>query len=46
MRVAILPDTREILVFQGSYKIIDRIDTAENVVHVLRFGTATAMSWN
>ncbi len=37
VRVAILPDTREILVFKGSYKIIYRIDAAENVVHVLRF---------
>jgi plasmid stabilization system protein ParE len=37
VRVAVLPDTREILVFKGSYKIIYRIDSAENVVHVLRF---------
>jgi plasmid stabilization system protein ParE len=37
VRVAILPDTREILVFKGSYKIIYRIDASENVVHVLRF---------
>lgn len=37
VRLAILPQTREILVFKGSYKIIYRIDTAENVVHVLRF---------
>ena len=37
VRVAILPDTREILVFKGTYKIIYRIDPAENVVHVLRF---------
>jgi hypothetical protein len=28
VRVAILPDTREILVFKGSYKIIYRIDAA------------------
>lgn len=37
VRVAILPDTRQILVFKGSYKIIYRIYAAENVVHVLRF---------
>lgn len=37
VRVAILPDTRQILVFKGSYKIIYRINAAENVVHVLRF---------
>jgi plasmid stabilization system protein ParE len=37
VRVTILPDTREILVFRGSYKIIYRIDAHENVVHVLRF---------
>jgi plasmid stabilization system protein ParE len=37
VRVAILPDTREILVFKNSYRIIYRIDAAEHVVHVLRF---------
>ena len=37
VRVAILPDTHEILVFKGSYRIIYRIDTAEQVVHILRF---------
>ena len=37
VRLSILPDTREILVFKGSYKIIYRIDAAENVIHVLRF---------
>jgi plasmid stabilization system protein ParE len=37
VRVAILPDTREISVFKGVYKIIYRIDASENVVHVLRF---------
>ena len=37
VRVAILPDTREILVLKGSYKIIYRIDAAKNLVHVLRF---------
>lgn len=37
VRVAVLPDTREIQVFKSSYKIIYRIDAAENVVHVLRF---------
>jgi len=37
VRVAILPDTREILVFNRSYKIIYRIDDSESVVHVLRF---------
>ena len=37
VRVTVMPDTREILVFKGSYKIIYRIDPAENVVHVLRF---------
>jgi len=37
VRVALLPDTREILVFKGSYRIIYRIDAAEHVVHILRF---------
>lgn len=37
VRVAILPDTREIQVFKGSYKIIYRIEAIESVVHVLRF---------
>lgn len=37
VRVPLLPDTREILVFKGSYKIIYRIDACENIVHVLRF---------
>jgi len=37
VRVAVLPGTREIMVFKGSYKIIYRIDETENVVHVLRF---------
>ncbi len=37
VRVAILPDTREILAFKGSYKIIYRIDSAEGIVHILRF---------
>lgn len=37
VRVAILPETREILVFKGSYRIIYRIDAIERVVHVLRF---------
>lgn len=37
VRVAILPDTREILVFKGRYKIIYRINASENVVHILRF---------
>lgn len=37
VRVAILPDTLEILVFKGSYRIIYRIDTVEHVVHILRF---------
>ena len=37
VRVAILPDTRAISVFKGSYKIIYRIDAAEKVVHILRF---------
>ena len=37
VRVAMLPETREILVFKGSYKIIYRINAAENVVHILRF---------
>lgn len=37
MRLAIVPDTREILVFKGSYKIIYRMDASEGVVHVLCF---------
>ncbi len=37
VRVALLPDTREILVFKSSYKIIYRIDTDGRVVHILRF---------
>ena len=37
VRVAIFPNTREIQVFKSSYKIIYRIDSAENVVHILRF---------
>jgi plasmid stabilization system protein ParE len=37
VRVAILPNTREISVFKGSYRIIYRIDNADKVVHVLRF---------
>lgn len=37
VRVALLPDTQEILVFKGSYKIIYRIDPNESVVHILRF---------
>lgn len=37
VRVALLPDTREMLVFKGTYKIIYRIDAAEKIVHVLRF---------
>lgn len=37
VRVAMWPETRELLVFKGSYKIIYRLNTAENVVHILRF---------
>ncbi len=37
VRVAVLPNTWEIQVFKGSYKIVYRIDPVENVVHVLRF---------
>ena len=37
VRVALLPDTREILVFKGSYRIIYRIAAADGIVHVLRF---------
>ncbi|MEN3943416.1 type II toxin-antitoxin system RelE/ParE family toxin [Prosthecobacter sp. SYSU 5D2] len=37
VRVAILPETRELLVFKGSYKIIYRVNAAENIVHILRF---------
>jgi plasmid stabilization system protein ParE len=36
-RVALLPNTREMLVFKASYRIIFRIDHAIGVVHVLRF---------
>jgi len=37
VRAAILPETREILVFKGSYRIIYRIAAADGIVHVLRF---------
>lgn len=37
VRVAMLPETRELLVFKGSYKIIYRINASENIVHILRF---------
>ncbi|MFC5454689.1 type II toxin-antitoxin system RelE/ParE family toxin [Prosthecobacter fluviatilis] len=37
VRVSVLPGTREILAFKGSYRIIYRIDPAESVVHILRF---------
>jgi plasmid stabilization system protein ParE len=39
VRIAILPDTREISVFKGVYKIIYRIDASSDS------GTATAMSF-
>jgi plasmid stabilization system protein ParE len=34
---AILPGTRQILVFKGSYRIIYRVAADEGVVYVLRF---------
>ena len=37
VRAGVLPDTREILVFKGSYRIIYRVDASAGVVHVLRF---------
>ncbi len=37
VRAALLPGTREILVFKSSYRIIYRIDEAAGIVHVLRF---------
>tara|TARA_R110002049_G_scaffold294382_2_gene480983 strand:+ start:402 stop:743 length:342 start_codon:yes stop_codon:yes gene_type:complete len=37
VRVSVLPDTREILVFKGSYRIIYRIDAVARIVQVLRF---------
>ena len=37
VRAAILPETREILVFKGSYRIIYRTAAADGIVHVLRF---------
>lgn len=37
VRVAILPETKEISVFKGSYRIVHRIDVAEHVVYVMRF---------
>ena len=37
VRAAILPETREILVFKGSYRIIYRVDASAGIVHVLRF---------
>jgi plasmid stabilization system protein ParE len=37
VRAALLPETREILVFKGSYRIIYRIAAADGIVHVLRF---------
>ncbi|MGV3658526.1 MAG: type II toxin-antitoxin system RelE/ParE family toxin [Prosthecobacter sp.] len=33
----ILPDTREILVFKSSYRIIYRIDEEHQLIEVLRF---------
>lgn len=37
VRVAVLPETREILVFKGSYRIIYRIEEELQLVEVLRF---------
>jgi plasmid stabilization system protein ParE len=37
VKAAVLPDTHEILVLKGSYRIIYRIDPQAGVVHVLRF---------
>jgi plasmid stabilization system protein ParE len=37
VRVAILPNTKELLVFKGSYRIIYRIESSESNVYVLRF---------
>lgn len=37
VRAALVPGTREILVFKSSYRIIYRIDEAAGIVHVLRF---------
>ena len=37
VRAALLPGTREILVFKSSYRIIYRIDETAGIVHVLRF---------
>ena len=37
VRSAVLPETREILVFKNSYRIIYRIDAEAGIVHVLRF---------
>jgi plasmid stabilization system protein ParE len=36
VRVAILLNTKELLVFKGSYRIIYRIDSSESTVYVLR----------
>lgn len=35
--IGVLPETRQILVFKGSYRIIYRIAADEGVVYVLRF---------
>jgi plasmid stabilization system protein ParE len=37
VRVALLPETREIRVFKSSYRIIYRIDEPGGIVQVLRF---------
>lgn len=37
LKASLLPETREILVFKGSYRLVYRVDAAEGLVHVLRF---------
>ncbi len=37
VRAAVLPETREILVFKSSYRIIYRVDADAGIVHVLRY---------
>lgn len=37
IRASLLPETREILIFKGSYRVIYRIDESLSAVHVLRF---------
>lgn len=37
VRASLLPETRERVVFKGSYRVIYRMDEERKIVHVLRF---------